>query len=1022
MASPAAETATAADAATASQMPPLDDAWKAAQKMRTVINKEIELIQKGGQGASEAVRFEKLEKLMQTYRLVCIEILWIDIRFAHEKKVDDSLWLAHCQITRTYRKAMGKLAEPKQTAIRKRLDKLYASYLKTAQYFYRGWMQRVCARYGDSVKDLKRIARMADIEMRVPDEEKVDAIMQQVDPIVRDLCHKTLIYLGDLARYRTLQRTKDRSWDNALTFYSLADDLMPESGFGHHQLAVIYGEMNDQLQVVYHFYRAMACDRPHPNAPANLEHQFQKLLKLKNWGTKRALVIWFVKLHAYYYQGKEFTERKELENEVDHHLAVAMKSGTHLDSDTDLIKIVLINITAYVVGLQKIQANWTEEQSLSCQYILLANIRTIHTICRLLKDEITDLIQHTPVPTSSATPSPEQKKPEGRFSAVFGRILPLLRVYMAWLCSYNSELVKYQPYLEPTFGSMCATLSNTLSLLFELLGSSSNLGTAVSWRFPEDELTLGIRCLNGNHLHSGCQLYYDAFQKKPKPRREDLPEAPESPDDVTFTRALDVALCAIDLAAPDSEFPFDTSKNTKGSQEHTTIVYLPGGKPKPVPKAQAPQHSVSPNSATEVTRQPEVQLAVATPAPVPVPVPVPAPAPAPAPAPSPAPARIATPPSPVESNELSEDQEFYGPRLRKSSHVAHKVTSNAQLKPATAHATQAAPPSEFPIESHIYQILNDILIDDSESGLGKKPETPTRPAPQDETSYGMGSTTAQHVFGSSSTSPGPGSATAKAFPTLPWTYFYTPAPVGNSAVRSSGDGSGSGVWDSSSSSRPDVSGGATQHLQYQSAGSGSGDRTMWPEAGTSLAAQGRTSSNPFHGNNIWGPSANIWQAGQAGGTQTSAAAGFSTNSLFSSLSFSQNSSMPPVNSPWGMPSRAQGFVNHQRGASQHSPLTANPLHAAYSNAYGSAVNAPPGFGPAPMASPTTAVRRYASEQFIPANMTDAYDKQVLMNAWLDPYAHKPASGGMETAQQNPLYMPTSENNKPPMDGKQYPKR
>lgn len=263
--------------------------------------------------------------------------------------------MTHSQITRTYRKIIGKLTGPDHTVLKRRLDRLYAAYLKTAQYFYKGWMQRVCARYGDSVKNLKRIARMAELEMVVPDGEKVDATTQQVDLIVRDLCHKTLIYLGDLARYRVLQRTKDRKWETAVAYYALANELIPESGFGHHQSAVIYDEMGDHLQVVYHLYRAMACEKPHPNAPANLERHFRDLQKQKGGGTKHALVTWFVKLHAYYYQGKEFNERKELENEVDHRLAVAMKSGTHLDSDIDLLKIVLINITSYVVGQQKIQ-------------------------------------------------------------------------------------------------------------------------------------------------------------------------------------------------------------------------------------------------------------------------------------------------------------------------------------------------------------------------------------------------------------------------------------------------------------------------------------------------------------------------------------------------------------------------------------------------------------------------------------------------------------------------------------------
>ena len=613
---------------------------------------------------------------------------------------------------------------------------------------------------------------------------------------------------------------------------------------------------------------------------------------------------------------------------------------------------------------------------------------------------------------------------------MLNRIMPLLRVYMTWLCSYNSDLVKYQPYLEPQFGSMCAMLSTTLSLLFELLGSDTRLGTAVGWQFLEDELTIGIQCLNGPHLHDGCQLYYDAFKRKPKPRREEFPDAVESPDDVTFTRALDVALCALDLAAPESEFPLDTSKKAKGSQEHTTIVYLPGGKPKPAPRVQVPQQFVPVETFTESPRKPELQVPTAESAPTQ--------APAPAPAPAPEPTRTLTPPSPVESNELSEDQEFYGPRLRKFSHGAIKASNNSRPRTATANPTQAASVSESSIENQIYQILSDILIDDSETGQVKKFETPTRPVPLDETSYGMGSTTAQNVFANSSDSPGPGSATSKTFPTLPWNYFYTPAPVGNPAVRNSTETSGSGTWNSSFSSRTnqpgsgaELAGGyayqsplAAQPLQHQTSSSGAGDRAMWPDTGVSLATQGTSSSKPLHGDNIWGPSGSTWQTGQ-GTAQTSTAAGFAPNSPFSSLSFSQTSTLPPVNSPWGLSSRGQGTANHQRVAS-HSPLTTNIPHTTYTNPLAtSSVNAPPGFGPVPMmGQPSAPVRRHASEQLAVPKMSETYDKQVLMNAWLEPYArHNP--DGMEMP-QNPLHLAVAGDSKPnvttAVDWKQYTKR
>lgn len=250
---------------------------------------------------------------------------------------------------------MARLQGHDNAVLRRKLERLYSTYLKTAQYFYKGYLQRVCARY--DMKDLRRIARQADLqEMPVPDADKVDPAAAHLDEIVKESCHKMLIYLGDLSRYRTLMRPKDRKWDAALSYYFLANELIPESGYGHHQCGVIYVETEDHLEVVYHLYRALACDMPHPNAPTNLKREFNDLQKRKSTGIKHALVNWFVKLHAFYFQGKEFAERKELESEVDHRLAVSMKTGTGLGSDKDLLKIILINISAYVVAKEKIRS------------------------------------------------------------------------------------------------------------------------------------------------------------------------------------------------------------------------------------------------------------------------------------------------------------------------------------------------------------------------------------------------------------------------------------------------------------------------------------------------------------------------------------------------------------------------------------------------------------------------------------------------------------------------------------------
>lgn len=293
-----------------------------------------------------------IDPLWHSYRLACIETIWPDMRAAKEKGVEDALWQTHAHVTKAYRKVLGMQQGHSHAVLRRKLEKRYLAYLRTAQYFYKGYLQRVCARY--DMPDLRRIARLADLdEMTVPDTEKVDPAAAQLEDVVRASCHKTLIYLGDLARYRTLLRAKDRRWDIALAYYSLANDLMPESGYGHHQSGVIYVETDDHLQIVYHLYRALACDIPHPNASTNLEREFRDLRKRRSTGIKHALVGWFVKLHAFYYQGKEFAERQELEDEVDHRLTVAMKMGQGLDSDEDLLKIILINICAYIAARER---------------------------------------------------------------------------------------------------------------------------------------------------------------------------------------------------------------------------------------------------------------------------------------------------------------------------------------------------------------------------------------------------------------------------------------------------------------------------------------------------------------------------------------------------------------------------------------------------------------------------------------------------------------------------------------------
>jgi len=296
------------------------------------------------------------------FRLLCVQIIMINIRAATERSVEDTLWHAHTLVVKAYKIVIANLQGPSSVVVKRRIEKLYSTSLATSSSFYKTYMQRFCG--SGKPKELERVARIVKLD-GLPADLKVPA--QVADPEVEQYFkhsfHKTLVYLGDLSRYRTLLRPRDRSFNAALTYYALANELMPESGYGYHQSGVIYAEAHNHLEIVYNMYRAVACDYPHPLGKTNLEREFRDLRLQKAGGARGpvdAMISWFVKLHAFYYEGEEFTGRKEMEDEVDNHLSTALKTADGPAIDGVLLKMVLINIVAYVAAKDKVQGRCYE--------------------------------------------------------------------------------------------------------------------------------------------------------------------------------------------------------------------------------------------------------------------------------------------------------------------------------------------------------------------------------------------------------------------------------------------------------------------------------------------------------------------------------------------------------------------------------------------------------------------------------------------------------------------------------------
>ncbi|KAK3313851.1 hypothetical protein B0H66DRAFT_364100 [Apodospora peruviana] len=1029
--------------------------WERAKSQHVTIDKELKRIQEGGSAANELARFEKIEKLMQNFRLACINTMWPDIRAAAEKRVEDILWQTHANVTKVYRKAIARLQSSDRVVLKRKIEKLYLAYLRTAQYFYKAYLQRVCARY--NVKALKRIARRAELEeMPVPDQDIVDAAAENLEETVTASAHKMLIYLGDLSRYRTLARPKDRRWHNALAYYSLANELIPESGLGYHQCGVIFSETEDHLEVVYHFYRALACDKPHPNASTNLEREFRDLQQGTagaSKGINDAMLSWFVKLHANYFKGEEFSGRKELEDEVDHRLEMALKKGTQSDLDMGLLKMILINILAFQVGLEKTRTEWSDTGSRSCQFILLQNVRTIHTISRILREELVEIVQREPVePPDETRDSASPNQVADKFTPVFRRTLPLIRVYMTWLCFYNTDLVGYQDHLQPQFGIMCKTLANALNLLFDLVANEiASLQTPVPFRFPEDEETLGMRCLNGPELPEGCRLHYHPVLHTPKPRAEDIPDSTFTADDVALTRALGVLSCALNLAN-DSPFPIMHSKIMEDSQERVRFLYTEIGKPVPTTNMPANLPAAPVDAAAAVTMSAVMPAAVDQP-------PMPA---------------VAVVPTENDSDAFSGDEDFYAAPVEKPTSSVRRV-----LPEHSTVASRAAPgASEFPIENQLYGILNDFLTPPETGKATRVSESRTDSQSQNQTSYGMGSTTAREVLGSvASTSPTPDSANGKTFPTLPWNYFYTPA-IGEGLLQhaAKGNSPGWGTTNGLATSRPGTSRVTTQgqgvdnltirnmvpvqtrqhnastvprghhaaastsqqglsrvgpdftNRSQQASIQGHGIREVWTEPGEISAQPSTVASSKASQPDPWGSPAGHWQLGQYSmGDQPPA------QSQFSPMAFSgANSSLPPVNSPWGLPAKAQlGAPAHRTQpsaswlAAGHSPsplgdnASSTPLVPSYPGSIsspglahnnGKAYDAAAVYWHGSMPSPVE--HNYATNMFGSGvhgtTKMEEYDRQALMSAWAGNYTSGPSLQTAATAASGAYHQAQSQ--------------
>lgn len=281
-----------------------------------------------------------------------------DFKFAHDNRVLDKLWQVHSLISTEYKKALQRHRGHGQIVQFRTIEKQYSKHLKTAQYFYKGFVERLSARY--HLLPLQRIARLMKSE-NIKLDEVIDAQEANLSQELTLACYRTLLHLGDLARYRmNTSRQKGHNPEMALTYYGLAQDLMPQEGDAHHQMAVVMADQHKDFGVVYHFFRSWAVRNPNNLAPQNLASEFKRLLQpppARKAGNAApdpydTFGSWLIRLHAYYFKGEDFTQQDELEREVLHRWEVLLKSA---EQPVYLQKAILTSISAYDIALRRVK-------------------------------------------------------------------------------------------------------------------------------------------------------------------------------------------------------------------------------------------------------------------------------------------------------------------------------------------------------------------------------------------------------------------------------------------------------------------------------------------------------------------------------------------------------------------------------------------------------------------------------------------------------------------------------------------
>lgn len=219
------------------------------------------------------------QQIRENYEAIILE----DHGFSEQHNIEYALWQLHyrrIEELRAHFNAARSSGSNQSQSVKgptrpDRLTKIklqFKTFLSEASGFYHDLIVKIRAKYG---LPLGYFSESSDNQNVMEKDGKRSGEVKK--GLIS--CHRCLIYLGDLARYKGLYGegdSKTREFAAASSYYLQAASLWPSSGNPHHQLAILASYSGDELVAVYRYFRSLAVESPFFTARDNLVVAFEK--------------------------------------------------------------------------------------------------------------------------------------------------------------------------------------------------------------------------------------------------------------------------------------------------------------------------------------------------------------------------------------------------------------------------------------------------------------------------------------------------------------------------------------------------------------------------------------------------------------------------------------------------------------------------------------------------------------------------------------------------------------------------